>query len=196
MDIQHKLIYVKSVDGKMEVSWPGDFGEVHTRIVQRMKQVLMEDTLYPYLKPNAQKRLETARHVARNTGIRDHSLIHLGGYSWCLFPWLGTRSFRAMRKILAKNAAAFGISGIEYEGCYFINFKMSRGNDYELINALSEQIRNGAILPESLVGVGEAPVFEKYDDYVPAELLRRAYASDTLNGAEAERRILEIEAEF
>ena len=196
LDIQHKLIYVKSVDGKMEVSWPGDFGEVHTRIVQRMRQVLMEDTLYPYLKPNAQKRLETARHVARNTGMLNHSLVHLGGYSWCLFPWLGTRSFRAVRKLLAQNAAAFGITGIEYEGCYFINFKMSRGNDYELIHALAEQIRYGAVDAESLVGIGEAPVFEKYDDYVPAELLRRAYATDKMNLAEAEGRILEIENEF
>ena len=196
LDIQHKLIYVKSVDGKMEVSWPGDFGEVHTRIVQRMRQVLAEDTLYPYLKLNAQKRLETARHVARNTGMLNHSLVHLGGYSWCLFPWLGTRSFRAVRKLLAQNAAAFGITGIEYEGCYFINFKMSRGNDYELIHALAEQIRYGAVDAEALVGIGEAPVFEKYDDYVPAELLRRAYATDKMNLAEAEGRILEIENEF
>ena len=91
LDIAHKLIYVKSVEGKMEVSWPGDYGEIHTRIVERMKKVLQEDTVYPYLKPNAQKRLEIARHVARNTGMTEHSLIHLGGYSWCLFPWLGTR---------------------------------------------------------------------------------------------------------
>ena len=196
LDIQHRLIYVKSVEGKMEVSWPGDFGEVHTRIVERMRQVLMEDTVYPYLKPNAQKRLETARHVARNTGMLKHSLVHLGGYSWCLFPWLGTRSFRAVRKLIAQNAAAFGVTGIEYEGCYFITFKMSRGTDYDLISTLSEQIRNGGVDPESLVGIGEAPVFEKYDDYVPAELLRRAYATDKLNVVEAEQRILEIKAEY
>jgi len=196
LDIQHKLIYVKSVEGKMEVSWPGDFGEVHTRIVERMRQVLVEDTVYPYLKPNAQKRLETARHVARNTGMLTHSMVRLGGYSWCLFPWLGTRSFRAIRKLIAKHAAAFGISGIEYEGCYFITFKMSRGNDYELISTLAEEIRRCGTDPKTLVGIGEAPVFEKYDDYVPSELLRCAYATDKLNAEEADRRILEIEAEY
>ena len=26
----------------MEVSWPGDFGEIHTRILERMRQVLTE----------------------------------------------------------------------------------------------------------------------------------------------------------
>ena len=34
--------------------------------------------------------------------------------------------------------------------------------------------------PVTLVGKSEAPVFDKYDDYVPAELLRQGYASDRL----------------
>ena len=196
LDIQHKLIYVKSVEGKMEVSWPGDYGEVHTRIVQRMRRVLEEDTVYPYLKPNAQKRLDVARHVARNTGMLTHSLVHLGGYSWCLFPWLGTRSFRAMRKVIAAHASAFGITGVEYEGCYFITFKMSRGNDYDLISHLADEVRERGINAEALVSGSEIPVFEKYDDYVPSDLLRHAYATDKLNTAEAAERILELEAEY
>ncbi len=196
LDIQHRLIYVKSVEGKMEVSWPGDLGEIHTRIVQRMRRVLEEDCVYPYLKPNAQKRLEVARHVARNTGMLRHSLVHLGGYSWCLFPWLGTRGFRAMRKTLARHAAAFGITGIEYEGCCFITFKMSRGNDSELILAMADAVRACGIDAEELVAGGEVPVFEKYDDYVPSSLLRRAYAIDKLNTAEVETRLLEIEREY
>ncbi|MBQ8310777.1 MAG: DEAD/DEAH box helicase [Clostridia bacterium] len=196
LDIQHKLIYVKSVEGKMEVSWPGDFGEVHTRIVERMRRVLEEDTVYPYLKPNAQKRLEQARHVARNTGMLNRSLVHLGGYSWCLFPWLGTRSFRTVRKLLQRVGKDFAITGVEYEGCYFITFKMSRGNDYELIHTLADGVRAELFRTDDLVSSGEIPVFEKYDDYVPADLLRHAYATDKLNLDEAQHRILDIAAEF
>ncbi len=196
LDIQHKLVYVKSVEGKMEISWPGDYGEVHTRIVQRMKQVLEEDTVYPYLKPNAQQRLEQARHTARNTGMLQHSLVHLGGYSWCLFPWLGTRSFRTVRKLLQKIGRKFQITGVEYEGCYYINFKMSNGNDYALISHLATLSQNGTVTAEDLVSSGEIPVFEKYDDYIPAELLRHAYAVDKLNLEEAKMRILEIEREY
>ncbi len=196
LDIQHKLIYVKSVEGKMEVSWPGDYGEIHTKILQRMKRVLEEDTVYPYLKPNAQKRLENARHIARNTGMLSRSLVHLGGYTWCMFPWLGTRAFRAMRKKLALHAKAFGISGIEYEGCNFITFKMSNGNDYELLSVLADSVRVSGIDTEALVGAGDVPVFEKYDDYVPIGLLRRAYAIDKLDAKTVEARILEMEAEM
>ena len=195
LDIQRKLIYVRGVEGKMEVSWPGDYGEVHTRIAERMKQVLSEDTVYPYLKPNAQRRLEVARHVARNTGILQHSLVHLGGYSWCLFPWLGTRSFRTVRRLIQSQAKRFGITGVEYEGCYFISFKISGGSGADLLSTLAELAQEG-IDTGALVGSAEIPVFDKYDDYIPADLLRHAYAVDRLNGAEAGKRILEISAEY
>ena len=66
----------------MEISWPGDYREIHTRMLERMKQGLEEDTVYPYLKKNARKRLDVARRVARNTGMLKKSIVHLGGYMW------------------------------------------------------------------------------------------------------------------
>ncbi|MBR5124660.1 MAG: DEAD/DEAH box helicase [Clostridia bacterium] len=196
LDIQRKLIYVKQVEGKMEVSWPGDFGEIHTKILKRMRQILEEDTVYPYLKPNAMKRVEVARHVARNTGMLEHSLVSLGGYSWCLFPWLGTRSFRTLRKFIAHNASLCKISNLEFEGCYYLTFRMERGNDYDLISHLAGIVETDGIECEALVQSGEVPIFEKYDEHIPGELLRRAYAADRLRADEAEARVREILGEY
>ena len=196
LDIQRKLIYVGQVDGKMEVSWPGDFGEIHTKIVQRMRRILEEDTVYPYLKPNARKRIEVARHVARNTGMLTHSLVSLGGYTWCLFPWLGTRSFRTLRKFIARNASLCKVSNLEFEGCYYMTFRMERGNDYDLLSHLSGIAETDGIDCEALVQSGEVPIFEKYDEHVPAELLRKAYAADRLRADEAEARLAEMLSEY
>jgi ATP-dependent Lhr-like helicase len=196
LDIQRKLIYVKQVDGKMEVSWPGDFGEIHTRILERMRQVLAEDTVYPYLKPNARRRLEVARQVARHTGMLTHSFVHLGGYTYCLFPWLGTRSFRTLRKFIVRNGAPFRISNLEFEGCYYMTFRMERGNEYDLISRLEEIARTEGIDCEALVQTGELPIFEKYDEYVPADLLRRAYATDRLRADEVIRRLGDMLGEW
>jgi ATP-dependent Lhr-like helicase len=179
----------------MEVSWPGKYGEIHTKILERMKRVLEEDTVYPYLKDNARARLDVVRHVARNTGMHEHSLIHLGGYSWCLFPWLGTRAFRTLRRLLKKHAKQLGISGIEFEGCYYITFKMEKSGDFALIGELCRIAERG-IDPESLVEASELPVFEKYDDYVPGELLRQAYATDRLTVPPVVQRLHEILAEY
>lgn len=196
LDVARKLIYVKEVKGKMEISWPGDYGEIHTRILERMKQVLEEDTVYPYLKKNARKRLDVARRVARNTGMLKKSIVHLGGYTWCLFPWLGTRSFRTLRKFIAKNGAKFRISGMEYEGCCYMTFKMERGDGRELISYLSKKASSEGIDKSALVAPSECPVFEKYDDFIPSELLRDAYMADRLRTDEAVKRLAEIALEL
>ena len=193
LDIPRKLVYVHRVKGKMQVSWPGDKGEIHTRILERMKQVLCEDTVYPYLKPNAVHRLEIARHLAENTGICEHSLLHLGGSTWCLFPFLGTRSFRTLRRFLAANAGELGISGIEFEGCRYITFRMEQTREEFLVRLADAAMRG--VRAEELVFPGEHPLLDKYDDFIPGDLLRKAYAKDRLDPVEVELRLAQILAE-
>ncbi len=196
LDIPRKLIYVKSVKGKMEIEWPGDYGEIHTRILERMKQVLTEDTVYPYLKRNARQRLDVARNLARNTGMLEHSLVHLGGYTWCFFPWLGTRSFRTLRKFLVRNGAIAKLANLEFEGCCYMTFKMEDNSDYKLIRHLCDKIAREGIDKSALVGGSESPVFEKYDDCIPSELLRKAYTEDRLRTGEILVRLPEILSEY
>ena len=195
LDRERRLVYVKAVEGKMEVSWPGEFGEIHTRILERMKQVLLEDTVYPYLKENARQRLEIARKTARNTGMLRHSIVPLGGYTYALFPWLGTRAFRTLRKMLGTVSPELGISGMDYEGCYYMSFRMERGNEADLLRTLMARFGEGGVSAHALVSPKELPAFDKYDDYIPADLLRHAYAEDHLNTAEAVARLRDIARE-
>jgi ATP-dependent Lhr-like helicase len=194
LDVGRKLIYVKPVKGKMEISWPGDYGEINTRILQRMRKVLSEDVVYPYLKPNAAKRLAVARHIAKNTGMLSHSVISLGGMTYCMFPWLGTRSFRTLRKTLVKNAAALNISNVEFEGCCYITFRYEGDGIKRFTDRLNDICKDG-VDKESLISKSESPVFEKYDDYIPGELLRLAYAADRLRTDEMIPRVKEIKEE-
>ncbi|MBE6603799.1 MAG: DEAD/DEAH box helicase [Ruminococcaceae bacterium] len=183
LDIQRKLLYVHPIAGKMEVSWPGDAGEIHTKILRRMREVLREDTVYPYLKENAAHRLAVARHLARNTGICERSLIHLGGSSWCLFPWLGTRGFRTLRRILTANARELGVSGIEYDGCCYLKFHLE-GDGRRFLEQLADIAQRG-VQAQALVFPSEMPVFDKFDALLPPALLRSAYATDRLSPEEA-----------
>ncbi|MFA6948653.1 MAG: DEAD/DEAH box helicase [Eubacteriales bacterium] len=196
LDVARKLIYVKYVGGKMEISWPGDYGEIHTKILERMKKILVEDTVYPYLKPNARHRVEVARALARNTGMDKHMLLPLGGYTWVLFPWLGTRSFRTLRKFIAHNGAPYKISNLDFDGCYYITFRMEKASDFELIEGLCKVLDSEGIVKEKLVGGGETPVFDKYDECIPRELLQKAYCADRLRTDEADARIRQIRAEM
>ncbi len=183
-DLPHRLIFVKSVEGKMEIAWPGDSGEVHTRILERMRQVLFEDTVYPYLLPDAAMRLAEARHTAQKTGMEKQLLISLGGYSWCLFPWLGTRAFRTLRRFLVLHASDLNISDVASEACFYITFKSTERQANVLFARITALMEKEGISAESLVFPSECPAFEKYDPYIPPELLRRAYAVDRLCPAE------------
>ncbi len=197
LDIGRKLVYVKQVKGKMEISWPGDYGEVNSRVLEKMREVLCGTKEYPYLKPNAKQRLEAARRVAKNGGLDAHSLISLGGMTYCLFPWLGTRSFRTLRKYIARHAKEYKITSLEFEGCYYMTFKMDDDVSAEtLIRGLASHIAKEGIDRMQLVGATEMPVFEKYDPYIPGELLRRAYAEDRLRVDEIYRRLPQILDEY
>lgn len=187
LDLSRKLIYVHPVAGKMQVAWPGEYGEIHTKILEKMREILSSDTEYPYLKVNARERLAAARRVFANTGMRETMLVSLGGNTKCLLPWLGTRSFRTLRKYLQKNASYFGMYGIEYEGGYYMTFKCDKNPD-ELLTLIRRKITADTIEPIELVGKGECPIFEKYDPCIPPELLRRAYAVDKLRTDEMKRR--------
>ena len=172
----------------MEISWPGDYGEVNTRILERMRKVLREDTEYPYLREGALQRLRVARAVARNTGLTESCILPLGGYTWALFPWLGTRSFRTLRRYLVRKAGAFKLSGMDFEGCYYMTFKLEGGRGDDLMRMIGEKISREGIDPDALISPTEAPVFDKYDEYIPSELLRKAYREDKLRTDEIEAR--------
>ena len=180
VDIPSKLIFVKAVEGKMEISWPGDSGEIHTKLLLAMRDVLFNGKEYPFLGENAKERLSHARRVAKNARMDENMLVFLGGQSYVLFPWLGTRSFRTLRRFLQKYAPELGISDIQSEGCCYITFKAKPEAGKNLLFGIRSILERDGLDTFSLVNDGECPVFDKFDEYIPPELLRDAYAVDRL----------------
>lgn len=181
LDIARKLIFVKSVEGKMEISWPGDSGEIHTKLLVAMKKVLCGNKSYAYLGDNAKARLDNARRVAKNAGLEEKTVVFLGGQSFAMFPWLGTRSFRTLRRLMQKYSSELGIFDIQSEGCCYITFKakdVSLGR--EIATHVASIIKRDGLDTAELVFSGESPVYDKYDEFIPPELLRDAYAQDRL----------------
>lgn len=189
VDTSRRLVYVHTVEGKMEVSWPGDYGEIHTKILERMERVLEEDIVYPYLQENAIARLKTARTLAGNTKMLSQSLVSLGGITKCWFPWLGTRSFRTLVRYLKCYSSTLGISNISYDGCNYITFRLDKGDEALFIKKMTEDISVNGINCQNLIFSGETPLTDKFDPYIPSELLKKSYATDRLRADEVENRI-------
>ncbi len=194
IDRKRHLVYCSPVRGNVPAYFGDCAGDIHTKILHRMKRVLEEDTVYPYLMKNAVCRLERARHTARNAGILENSLVCLGGDTWCLFPWLGSYSFLALERFLRiKCGARLGLKGVEPSRPYFLQFRM-KANAEEFKKVIAEEASK-EFDPLDLVYPGEVPVFEKYDDFVPDELIRKGFARGVLDVEGMKKRVFELSEE-
>lgn len=180
VDSKHKAVYVKSSRGKVDTLWLGAGGDIHTRVLQKMREVLLEQTLYPYLAPGAVNRLERARRLARESGLLRSPIIPAGGDSLFILPWAGSKQFRTLERLLKHNLTKPQRLRqiVPMEPYYMV---VSGGaNAAELLGAVQAELCEIAD-PEALLDAAEAPYLGKYDEFVPPELVRRAFAVDGLD---------------
>ena len=155
-----------------------------------MKQVLQEDTIYPYLMKNAVARLMQSRNTAVHSGVATEPLVSLGGTMWCLFPWLSTYAFFALERFLKLRCAErLKLSSLEASRPYFIQFKMGVSKE-DFFRIVKEEAAK-PFDPMALVYPKEVPLFEKYDEYVPPELIRKGFAYGILDIEGMKARVME-----
>ena len=196
LDIDHKRhqVYCEQVKGSVPAYFGECAGDLHTRILERMRIVLREEKSYPYLMKNAVARLNQARFTARASGAADRCLINLGGNMWVLLPWLGTYAFLAMERFLKiKCAERLSLRNLDSARPFFIQFTMSADED-SFYQVLFEEIKK-PIDPLELVYPKELPLFDKYDEYLPEELVRKGFAYGVLDLEGLRKRILGWEEE-
>ena len=182
LDVDHKrrLIYCRQVKGSVPAYFGQCPGDLHTKILTRMRRVLQEDRQYPYLMKNAVARLEQARFTAAHSGAADKTLINLGGNMWCLLPWVGTYTFLTMERFLKiKCADRLGLRNLDSARPFFIQFTM-KADEATFFRVLAEEIRK-PIDPMELVYPKELPLFDKHDEYLPEELVKKGFALGVLD---------------
>ena len=109
-----------------------------------------------------------------------HPLIHLGGKMWALFPWIGSYAFLALERFLKiRCAERLKLKGLTSSRPYYIQFSM-QANEQDFYRITAEEAAKD-FDPLELVYPNEIPVFEKYDEYVPEELVRKGFAYGVLD---------------
>lgn len=119
----------------------------------------------------------------------DSPLINLGGDTWALFPWLGSYAFLALERLLKiKCAAELGLKGLDPSRPYFMQFRMKAHPEtfFEVVAAEAE----AEFDPIELVYPGEVPYFDKYDEFLPQQLVRKGFAEGVLDIEGMRRRVI------
>ena len=190
VDRTHHQVYCHMIKGRVPAYFGEEPGDIHTKILERMRQVLLETSDYPYLLKNAQARLMTARVDALHSGLGYRPLVCLGGSMYCLTPWLGSYAFLALERFLRiRCAKRLGLKGFNSVRPYFCQFTLGV-SEQEFYKVLKEEMEVG-IDPMELLYPKEVPVFDKYDDILPEELVRRGFAYGVLDIEGLKQRISE-----
>ncbi|MBR3554357.1 MAG: DEAD/DEAH box helicase [Oscillospiraceae bacterium] len=188
VDHQRREVYCTLVKGNIPAYFGDVAGDIHDRILERMFRVLEEDKAYPYLMRHAVARLAEARDSFRKSGMDKRPLIHLGGKIWALFPWLGSYAFLALERFLKLRCASrLGLRGMDTSRPYYLQFTM-QAEEEEFYRIVSEEAAKD-FDPLELVYPKEVPVFEKYDEYVPEELVRKGFALGVLDVESMKKRV-------
>ena len=190
VDHKRRLVYCSLVKGNIPAYFGNVAGDIHTRILERMFGVLSEDKSYPYLMPHAAGRLADARNTFYKAGMERRYLISLGGKMWVLFPWLGSYAFLALERFLKiRCGERLGLKRFNSSRPYFIQFTM-KVTEEEFYQITREEAAV-EIDPMELVYPDEVPVFEKYDEFVPPELVRKGFAYGVLDIEGMKKRVEE-----
>jgi len=181
MDIvsEQRVLVVSMVKGSLKTHFHGTGGDIHDRIVQRMRKVLAEDIQFPYLTERAAMRLSEARVLARSAGIADRPcLLSLGGDRVAVLPWVGSRVLRTLSFWLS---SIEGLDGITRENFYF-TLAVGTGGVDEAARLLDGRIKSGidaAALVRNLPRLSCERA--KYDEFLPEDLLKKGFAAEHLD---------------
>jgi ATP-dependent helicase Lhr and Lhr-like helicase len=179
------VIFAEQVSGKATVLWLGGGSTLHGRILQRIREVLREDTMYPFLRERAQVRLREARYLARLKGLTEAPIVPMDVDRFMVLPWAGTRTMQTLIALLDTQIDQ-GIDADDVGLPFYFELKMP---DIGIEGVQRELARIAANLPTSDVLVARQPrkalEREKYDEFVPESLLRQAYVADYLDMAGA-----------
>ncbi|WP_017688753.1 DEAD/DEAH box helicase [Paenibacillus sp. PAMC 26794] len=180
VDHKHKAVYVKSAKGKVDTLWLGAGGDIHTSVVQKMREVLSDSVIYPYLSPQAVNRLERARRLARESGLLKQVVIPAGGDSMYVLPWVGSKSFRTLERLMKHNLSKKLAlrSVVPMEPYYFV--VSGKVDERTLLAEIMSECRT-AEDASTLLAEDEAPYLGKYDEFVAPPLIREAFAVDGLD---------------
>jgi ATP-dependent Lhr-like helicase len=184
IDRKSKTIYVKESEGIATTSWRGGSVSINSKILQRMRKVLLEDVQYPYLQKAAQARLNAARQLARISGLERETIFSLEDNTYCLFPWTGTVAFRTLERLINFFVREYlDIRKLIGISPYYLVVKLGKSTPQEFYDQIIK-FSTEELTETDLVAFEEAPKLQKYDEFIPNNLLRQAYASDYLNVAE------------
>jgi len=172
-----KVLFVKHVPGISMVDWDQvAIVELHTILVQRMKDVLVCDESYPYLSDRCAPRIEEIRYIARNSGILENLVTPTSEKKYAIFPWVGTRQLFTLHYILLGKGIK---SRLPWITCVYL--EVIYNGTTESLRELILDILHSDIDLYDLPLPDRVQIAGKYNEFIPEKLLKKQFVEDYLD---------------
>lgn len=167
-DFDKGEIFVEPSKGGKVPTWSGGGGaDIHPRVRQKMRDLVISNNIPKYLDKQAKLMITEAQHAAREADLITNSFVVEGSYTYW-FTWTGSAQHRTLF-ILGK---VFGGLNVEYNEIA-LKFK---GVTPSQILEFYKKILEECPTPEEIAEKVEGRTYEKYDQYVPENLQIAEYA--------------------
>jgi ATP-dependent Lhr-like helicase len=166
-----RAIVVRPAKGKKPPLFASGGGEVHPRVREMMREVLLGDRPCHYVNATGARLLNSARRTAHEAGIGAHSLVPLSSNSCLWFTWTGTKTQRTLCLI----ADSLGLSPADHK----VAIELSVSVD-DATRRLSK-VDVSQIDATQLAARVTAKQVRKLDLYLDDELLIEALSHDALD---------------
>ena len=177
VNAKSKVIFVKKVPGISLVDWDVNFqSELHTVLVQKIREILLLDKPYPYLSLRCKERLIEIQYIARNSGILENLITPLSEKKYAVFPWVGTRQLMTLNYALRHLKIK---SKLPWITCVYLEVVFD-GTKEELENIIEDIIYSDLDLYK-LPLPSKIQINGKYNEFIPLELLRKQFIEDYLD---------------
>lgn len=178
VDEEQKAIFVVRAGGGAPPLFSGGAGRTHTRVRQRMRQLLESSDVPPYLDEVGRRFLSEGRACYSARGLGRAGWVDQG-QEMLLLTWLGDSANEALACILQRRGftATPGGPGVQV--------LKGRSTCDDVVDALRDASVDGAPPLDMLLAETKNLQREKWDWALPDALLRKAYASLYLDLDEA-----------
>jgi ATP-dependent helicase Lhr and Lhr-like helicase len=170
VDEQQKTIYVTRAKGGVPPMFSGGVGRTHTKVRQRMRELLEATGVPPFLDATAQQFLTEARQEYARSGLATEFVLDQGR-EVLLLTWLGDAANEAIACLLIRRGFVAAPSGPAVEVV-----KGDRSTQ-DVLDVLADAAIDDTPPLDMLLGDAKNLAREKWDWALPDSLLRKAYAS-------------------
>ncbi|MCB0210617.1 MAG: DEAD/DEAH box helicase [Anaerolineae bacterium] len=178
VNYEQKTVFVTAAKGKVKTLWTGGGVQIHTRIVQKIRDILLTNVEYTYLHTRAKKRLEIARHNIHKWGLSESSILPLAPHRYIVFPWCGTRQFETQLLFLSKT----NLTVKNHLSPFYYEIDCNEKDSTLLTTNLRQLIETPPTNFDLVKAIdGNDLLHNKYDKYIPEELLREAHARNFID---------------